>query len=127
MACARPGPDGGQGKKLTAIARAIHEPRRQQSDDTGIGIPDRARASFDHDNPAAVEVWEEHAEVARFFSGLQCPWRFAPMGGVVGLDYVQVRAAMNLSGIKRKRRAALLDDLLVMAEAAKLLLNERKP
>ena len=124
MARARSGAHGGQGKKLKAIARALHERAHPATaSDSGIGIPERARASFDAAEPASIEVWEENAESALFFADLQRPWRIAPTGSVIGLDYGMVLQAMKIARIKRKHRQALLNDLLTLSEGAMEVLN----
>lgn len=65
---------------------------------------------------ASFEVWEENVETVRVFTKLSTQWRYAPMGGVIGLNYPAVESVLRM--LKIKDKAAMLDGLRVMEMAA---------
>lgn len=77
--------------------------------------------------PIDFEVWPENWNAVMFYLGLSTQWRLAPMGGVVGLDYTGVEAAMRMQRIPAAERPALFDQLRIMELAALPILNARKP
>lgn len=91
--------------------------------------------------PAAVdedfEVYQDCWESVLFFLKVRRLWvclpRMVPLGMAVGyvqdphhLDRCEVEAEMNMQGIARKARAALLADLRVMEEAALAAMLEQR-
>jgi hypothetical protein len=60
------------------------------------------------------------------FLRLRRQWRFAGLGGVVGLDYAQVLAALELMGVERPMWPDLFDKLRVMEEAAMEVIESRR-
>jgi len=49
-----------------------------------------------------------------FFLKVQTQWIIAPMGGYAGMNYECVKSAMWMSGIKKKDRSQLFDDLRII-------------
>lgn len=129
MACAQPDARRGQGKKLTAIARAIYA-RNQQKPGDGKDdlrhVPERIRERIERERAATdVDVWPEHVRALELFSRCDTLWRVAPMGGVLGLDYSGVEALMRMAGIDAISRLSLLDELRVMEAEATGIINQR--
>lgn len=61
------------------------------------------------------EVHEDCWESVLFFLRVQTQWRYRGMEARrCALDYVAVEAAMRMSGVTRRQRAGLLDDMAVM-------------
>lgn len=58
-----------------------------------------------------------------WFLLLQRRWIIGPMGGYVRLDDTAMLAQMDMRGIKRKKRATLLDGLMIMENAALKILK----
>lgn len=74
-------------------------------------------------------VWPEHADAWDVWLCLQNAWSaVAGMAGVawLGLDRAQIESVMRLRGIKRRRRGAVLDQLLVMEAAALPIMNAKR-
>lgn len=74
--------------------------------------------------PAHFAVWTENWEAVQLFTRLSTQWRYGGMGGVIGLDYAAVEAAMRMIRIKPDQRSALLEDLQVMEGAALGVMNK---
>ncbi|MFS8973857.1 DUF1799 domain-containing protein [Cupriavidus necator] len=69
----------------------------------------------------SCQVHADNWESLQLFLTLQTQWRqVAGMAGCVriGLDYAAIETPLRLYEIKRKRRAALFNDLRVMEAAA---------
>lgn len=61
---------------------------------------------------AGVAVLPENWNVVQLLGHLSggC-WRYAPMGGIIGLDYPQIESVLRLRGIKKKKRKKLFEQL----------------
>ena len=70
-----------------------------------------------------IPIWPDCVDAARLFFAVSTQWRTV-FSGVVGLDYVAVRAVAEWRGIDITGQ--LFDDLRVMEHAALPVLNERK-
>ena len=68
-------------------------------------------------------IWPSHLPVVSLFLALRTQWRVTGFGRVLGLDYPSVVAAMDLRGVKRKRRGELFHQLRTMETAALGVLN----
>ena len=66
---------------------------------------------------SACEVWEDNWEAFKVFELCSYQWRMSN-GYRVGLDYNVVKWAMELYGVRKKRRLELLHDIRVMETAA---------
>lgn len=72
------------------------------------------------------EIHEDNWDTVLLFLDCATQWRVAiGMGGALwlGLDYAAVAALMQMRGLARARRAALLADLQIMERAALAVLN----
>lgn len=120
MAC--PGRDshGVKGKKLREIAGAFHEKRVAPSG----AIPERAKAYFSQ-RGGTVEVWPENRAALELYQRCQ-NWRMGAMGGAFGLERTGIESTMNMMGIPQEKRPALLDDIIVMEQAALAIINRKK-
>lgn len=78
-------------------------------------LPERLR------RPKQYEVWPEHVDVVMMFLRVQTQWR-TTMNGVMGLDYGVVFELARLQQINDP--VQLLDDLQVMEQRARELLNK---
>lgn len=67
------------------------------------------------------DVWPENWETVQLFLAVQTQWRMAPMGGVVGLDYAAVDAAIR--HLRRPMTPELFAGLQIMEKAAIAELN----
>lgn len=75
------------------------------------------------------EVWPENIEVVNLFCSVATQWDFVlEMGAVLhrGLNYNQVKSALELMGIKRSRWPTLFHGLQVMEQAALTVYRERE-
>lgn len=77
--------------------------------------------------PLDFEVFPENWDAVMFYIGLRTQWRFAPFGGVIGLDYPGVEAAMRMQRIPAGNRPALFGKIQIMEGAALVVLNEKTP
>lgn len=69
--------------------------------------------------PATFQVWPENWPTVLLFWRVRRCWRVAPMGGLVGMDWVQVQSKAQLAGVRGRRRLAReLARLEAMEEAA---------
>ena len=88
----------------------------------GADPTDPAAQSFlDPGEPAdtpddVCEVWPENWAAVEAFLAVETQWRISPAGGLLGLDYAGVRAALDLLEVPGQR--ALFVDLQVMERAA---------
>lgn len=70
-------------------------------------------------------VMRENAEACEWFMKLQRRWVIAEMSGRhVRFDDQAIESQMKLRGVKKKHRAQLLDQLMVMESAALEVLNK---
>lgn len=98
-------------------------------------VIERARAQSEpqgqHDSDEdAFEVWPENWQAITIFTRLHAAWHvIGTLQGLhtLGLDPARVKALLDLLGIKRKARPALMDDLQIMEQAALPLLNAARP
>jgi hypothetical protein len=74
---------------------------------------------------AAFEVYPENWEAVRVFVAMTTQWRMTGIAGFggasmlhTGLDYSSLEPVLRLLDVKRKRRAALFQQIRVMEEAA---------
>lgn len=126
MARAQPDARRGQGKKLEDIARALYEPAGQsETSDSGVRIPERARGSFEQAARCDVEIWRENVQAYEVFRRCRKLWRVGAMGGVLGLERAGLESLMNIMGIGKKRRLALLDAIEIMEDAALAVINRK--
>lgn len=56
--------------------------------------------------PATFAVWPENWPTVMLFWRVRRCWRMAPMGGLVGMDWVQVESKAHLAGLRSRRRLA---------------------
>lgn len=71
-------------------------------------------------------VHDDNWDSVVFFFGLGTQWTMAGMGGYCGLSYAGVEACLRMSGLKRRRRARLFEDVRIMEHAALPVLNRDK-
>lgn len=76
---------------------------------------------------AATEVLPENWNVVQLLGHLSggC-WRYAPMGGIIGLDYPQIESVLRLRGIKKKKRKKLFEQLQWIERGALDAINSKK-
>lgn len=70
--------------------------------------------------PQQVDVWPEHARVARVWQAMQTQWAIAPDGWPSGLQYAALPVALQcagLAGLPPRARRTLLQDLQAMEDA----------
>ena len=75
------------------------------------------------DDAEPFGVWPKNWETVAWFMRLQRRWVVGQMGGYIRLDDQAIHAQMALAGVKKKRRASIMDGLLVMEAAALEILN----
>lgn len=82
---------------------------------------------FDADDVTAdeVEVWPNNWEAVQLFSSVCGQWRVS-MAGAYALDYKAVAAAMDLMGVKKRRRKKLFEFVRVMEREALSIMGEKK-
>ena len=73
----------------------------------------------------AFEVYPENWEAVRVFVAMTTQWRMTGIAGFggasmlhTGLDYSALEPVFRMLGVKRRRRAALFQQIRVMEEAA---------
>jgi hypothetical protein len=98
----------------------------------GDGAPDDEllddAAGFGIELPAAVlkpkeyDVWPEHEDVVMVFLRCQTQWR-TTMSGVMGMDYGVILQMLDLYAVSN--RPQVMEDLQVMENRAKQLINEQ--
>ncbi len=64
---------------------------------------------------ADLEIEPEAVLAVELFCRVRTQWRTGPIGRI-GLDYGVLLSLMELDGVKRKKRAALLADVGIMEE-----------
>ncbi|AVG17775.1 hypothetical protein CFN79_18945 [Chromobacterium vaccinii] len=74
---------------------------------------------------ADVEVWPDCVPALELASACRSQLLVAPMGGMLGLRYESVEAAMNMRGVPQEQRAELLQDLQVIEMAMVQAMGER--
>ncbi|WP_047243154.1 DUF1799 domain-containing protein [Chromobacterium subtsugae] len=72
-----------------------------------------------------VEVWPDCVPALELALSCRSQLLVAPMGGVLGLRYEGVEAAMNMRGVPQDQRAELLRDLQVIEMAMVEAIGER--
>lgn len=82
----------------------------------GIELPERVL------KPKEFEVWPEHEDVVLTFLRCQTQWR-TTAGGVMGLDYGVILQMLDLYAVSN--RPQVMEDLQVMENRAKQLINEQ--
>lgn len=82
---------------------------------------------FDADDVTAdeVEVWPNNWEVVQLFLAVSGQWRVS-MAGAYALDYNAVDVAMDMMGVKKRRRKKLFGFLRVMEREALSIMGEKK-
>jgi hypothetical protein len=64
-------------------------------------------------------VWPENVRTVSLFCSVRRCWRVAPMGGLMGFDWIQVEARLRQKGVTRPRALRReLDRLEIMENAA---------
>lgn len=74
--------------------------------------------------PEEFEVMEENWPAVQAFLRVSTQWRVGGMGGIFGLDYAAVEAALRMLGCDNPRE--IFDSIQVMEYAALPVLNEKK-
>nr|WP_301280416.1 DUF1799 domain-containing protein [Chromobacterium subtsugae] len=72
-----------------------------------------------------VEVWPDCLPALELARACRSQLLVAPMGGMLGLRYEGVEAAMNMRGVPQEQRAELLQDLQVIEMAMVEAMGER--
>lgn len=74
-----------------------------------------------------VEVWPQNLQSFGFFCrvGKSSRWRYAPSGGVIGLQFEAIYPLMDRMGLEPEAWNALLADLEVMEQAALAVINRK--
>lgn len=92
----------------------------------GLSMPPRA-AEVEEDEEVVFELWEENLDSYNWFVRLARRWVFNQFDGSrIRLDDVAVATQFAIFGLKKSKRKALLEDLLVMESAALEVLNKKK-
>lgn len=65
-----------------------------------------------------VELWPNNLTAVHIFTLTRTQWRYAGMGGAVGLIYSELPFVLEMEGIDRKDWPDLFRDLRVMERAA---------
>lgn len=60
------------------------------------------------------------------FLAVGTQWLIAPMGGLIGINYVALESAMNMAGIKKQKRASMFDDVRSMESVALQVFREKQ-
>lgn len=82
-------------------------------------------AEIEPEEPTHFGVHPGNAEAVGWFMRMQRRWVVSEMSGhYVRLDDTAVAAQMDMRGVKKKHRAKLLDQLMVMESAALEILNK---
>jgi hypothetical protein len=69
-------------------------------------------------------VFKENLKTVIMFMKLATQWKTTGFGGILGLDYVAVKALLEIHNVKNKSR--LMDDLQVMEFAALKVFNQKE-
>ena len=78
----------------------------------GVTLPPEALAVPVEED---MEIEPEAVPAVELFCRVRTQWRTGPSGRI-GLDYGVLLSLMDLDGVKRKKRAALLADVGIMEE-----------
>lgn len=70
-------------------------------------------------------VWPENVRTVGLFIAVRRCWRIAPMGGVMGFDWIQVESRLRQKGVRPNRLRRELDRLELMEGAALQELHRR--
>jgi hypothetical protein len=65
-----------------------------------------------------VELWPCNLQAVHIFTSTRTQWRYAGMGGAVGLIYSELPFVFEMEGIDRKDWPGIFSDLRVMERAA---------
>lgn len=76
--------------------------------------------------PKEFLVLKENWQALQLFLSCATQWRYAPMGGVTGLDYSALLAVMDMHQIPKKKRKRRLKQVQWIERGALEKLNERK-
>lgn len=88
-----------------------------------ISLPEGVQA--EPEEPEPFGVMRENAEACEWFMLMQRRWLVSEMSGrYLRFDDQAIKSQMKLRGVKKKHRAALLDQLMVMESAALEVLNK---
>lgn len=71
------------------------------------------------------EVWPENWESVTLFLALQTQWTVSPAGRFIGINYPSIESVMNISGVKKKGRMDMFDDIRLMELVALGVLHEK--
>lgn len=92
-------------------------------DGMNISLPEDVRA--EPEEPERFGIFRENGEACEWFLRMQQRWVIAEMSGRhVRFDDQAIESQMKLRGVKKKHRAQLLDELMVMESAALEVLNK---
>lgn len=95
-------------KGLDDAAKKLRETAALQ----GVTLPPEALAVPVEED---LEIEPEAAPAVELFCRVRTQWRTGPIGRI-GLDYGVLLSLIDLDGVKRKKRAALLADVGIMEE-----------
>lgn len=87
-----------------------------------ISLPEGVQA--EPEDPELFGIHPDNVEAINWFLHMQRRWVISMGGGYQRLDDQALLAQMKLRGVKKKRRAVLLDQLMVMESAALEILNK---
>lgn len=110
-----------ESKKLEAVARYLlrddrsrlvdaAEQSRKAAESLGVILPPEALEVPPEED---LEIEPEAVPAVELFCRVLTQWRTGP-NGYLGLDYGVLLSIMELDGVKRKKRAALLADVGIM-------------
>lgn len=96
----------------------------------GLGYTDEAIAQAlakidgdeDDDDGDDFFIWPESRQSLELWNVVNDMWRMAPMGGLLGLEYLCVESTMRMMGYKNQRELFL--DMRAMDRAARAALNK---
>jgi len=71
------------------------------------------------------DVWEENWESVMLFVAVGTQWTVSPGGQAIGIHYASLESAMNMRGIKKKKRPALFEDIRLMELTALEVFREK--
>ena len=88
-------------------------------------VIESARKRLPDNDDHVCEVWEENWRSVLLFLTIQTQWIIKPIGGLLGLNYVAIESGMRMSGIKKKERPKIFDDLRIIEHTVLKIINER--
>jgi hypothetical protein len=53
--------------------------------------------------PEDLEVWVENEDALEVFLAMATQWRYAPLGGIVGMDYPSLNSVMDMLCIEGRK------------------------